>query len=122
LVLTRIEVNIGVTAASARNSLSGGVKKIIPIATFLEVDRRFVAEPPPEPKREYVRFAVGCQDEDRHVEQGTFQAAALALEWQNITGSDADELTCLPAPDCGFCVHETGAAPFKLSSPVIARF
>jgi hypothetical protein len=80
-VLTRIEVNIGVAAGNARNSLSGGAKKIIP------------------------------QDEDRHVEQGTFQAAALALEWQNITGSDADELTSLLAPDCGFCVHETGAAP-----------
>jgi hypothetical protein len=79
-------------------------------------------EPPPEPKREYVRFVVGCRDEDGHVEQGIFQAAALALEWQNITGSDADELICLPAIDCGFCVYETGAAPFKLSSPVIARF
>jgi hypothetical protein len=79
-------------------------------------------EPPPEPKREYVRFVVGCRDEGGHVEQGIFQAAALALEWQNITGSDADELICLPAIDCGFCVYETGAAPFKLSSPVIARF
>lgn len=48
-------------------------------------------------KREYIRFVIGRQDEDSHVEQGIFQAAALALEWQNITGSDADELNELRA-------------------------
>jgi hypothetical protein len=46
-------------------------------------------------KREYVRFVIGRKDEDAHVEQGVFQAAAQALEWQNITGSDADELNRL---------------------------
>ena len=48
-------------------------------------------------KREYVRFIIGRKDEDSHVEQGIFQAAAGALERQNITGSDADELNELRA-------------------------
>jgi len=43
-------------------------------------------------KCEYIRFVVGLKDEDSHVEQGIFQAAAQALELQNITGSDAVEL------------------------------
>ena len=56
-------------------------------------DERFILERhDPLEKREYVRFVVGRKDEDSHVEQGVFQAAALALEWQTITGSDADEL------------------------------
>jgi hypothetical protein len=46
----------------------------------------------PLEKSEYVRFVIGRTDEDSHVEQGIFQAAALALEWQQITGSDADAL------------------------------
>jgi hypothetical protein len=48
-------------------------------------------------KREYVRFISGRKDEDSHVGQGIFQAAAQALERQNITGSDADELNQLRA-------------------------
>jgi hypothetical protein len=39
-----------------------------------------------------IRFIVGRKDEDSHVERGIFQAAAQALERQNVTGSDADEL------------------------------
>ena len=39
---------------------------------------------------------IGRKDEDSHVEQGIFQAAG-ALERQNITGSDADELNELRA-------------------------
>lgn len=46
-------------------------------------------------KREYVRFVINRKDQDSHVEQGIFQAAALALEWQTITGSDADALNKL---------------------------
>jgi len=42
-------------------------------------------------------FVIGCKDEESHVEQGIFQAAAQALEWHNITGSDADELNELRA-------------------------
>ncbi|MGB8322900.1 MAG: hypothetical protein WCE52_08060 [Candidatus Acidiferrum sp.] len=45
----------------------------------------------PLEKSEYIRFVVGRKDEESHVEQGIFQAAAQALEWQNITGSDADD-------------------------------
>jgi hypothetical protein len=66
---------------------------------FVETeDERFILERhDPLEKREYVRFVVGREDEDSHVERGIFQAAALALEWQNITGSDADELNKLRA-------------------------
>ena len=61
---------------------------------FVETeDERFILERhDPLEKREYVRFVVGRKDEDSHVEQGIFQAAGQALEWQNVTGSDADEL------------------------------
>lgn len=61
---------------------------------FVETeDERFILERhDPLEKREYVRFVIGRKDEDSHVEQGIFQAAALALEWGTITGSDADEL------------------------------
>ncbi|HET9184292.1 MAG TPA: hypothetical protein VFP59_19395 [Candidatus Angelobacter sp.] len=61
---------------------------------FVETeDERFILERHnPLEKREYVRFVIGRKDEDSHVEQGIFQAAALALEWGQITGSDADEL------------------------------
>ena len=61
---------------------------------FVETeDERFILERHnPLEKREYVRFVIGRKDEDSHVERGVFQAAAQALEWQNITGSDADEL------------------------------
>jgi hypothetical protein len=66
---------------------------------FVETeDERFILERhDPLEKREYVRFVVGREDEDSHVERGIFQAAVLALEWGNITGSDADELNKLRA-------------------------
>ena len=66
---------------------------------FVETeDERFILERrDPLEKREYVRFVIGRKGEDSHVEQGIFQAAARALEWQNITGSDADELNELRA-------------------------
>jgi hypothetical protein len=61
---------------------------------FVETeDERFIlARHDPLEKREYIRFVVGRKDEDSHVEQGIFQAAGQAIEWKNITGSDADEL------------------------------
>jgi hypothetical protein len=61
---------------------------------FVETeDERYILERhDPLEKREYVRFVIGRTDEDSHVDQGIFRAAGLALEWQNITGSDADEL------------------------------
>jgi hypothetical protein len=66
---------------------------------FVEAeDERFILERHDVlEKREYVRFVIGREGEDSHVEQGIFQAAAQALEWQNITGSDADELHQLRA-------------------------
>ena len=66
---------------------------------FVETeDERYILERhDPLEKREYIRFVIGRKDEDSHVEQGIFQAAALALEWHNITGSDADELNDLRA-------------------------
>jgi hypothetical protein len=66
---------------------------------FVETeDERFILERhDPLEKREYIRFVVGRKDEDSHVEQGIFQAAGQALEWQNVTGSDADELKELRA-------------------------
>ena len=67
--------------------------------SFVETeDDRFILERhDPLEKREYIRFVVGHKNADSHVEQGIFQAAALALEWQNITGPDADELNELQA-------------------------
>ena len=64
---------------------------------FVETeDERFILERnDPLEKREYIRFVVGRKDEDSHVEQGVFQAVARALEWETITGSDADELNTL---------------------------
>jgi len=66
---------------------------------FVETeDERFILErPDPLEKREYIRFVIDRKDEESHVEQGIFQAVALALEWQDITGSDADELNELRA-------------------------
>src|SRR5581483_12246570 len=49
----------------------------------------------PLEKREFIRFVIGRKDEDSHVEQGVFQAVALAIEWQEIKGNDADELNTL---------------------------
>ncbi|MBZ5645259.1 MAG: hypothetical protein LAO19_21070 [Acidobacteriia bacterium] len=61
---------------------------------FVETeDERFILERhDPLEKHEYVRFVIGRKDEDSHVEQGIFQAAGQALEWRNITGSDAEQL------------------------------
>ena len=66
---------------------------------FVETeDERFILERHDAlEKREYLRFVIGHKDEDSHVEQGVFQAVARALEWQNITDSDADELNELRA-------------------------
>jgi len=66
---------------------------------FVETeDERYILERhDPLEKREYIRFVIGRKDEDSHVEQGIFQAVARALEWNNITGSDADELNDLRA-------------------------
>jgi hypothetical protein len=66
---------------------------------FVETeDERFILERhDPLERCQYVRFVVGHKDEDSHVEQGIFQATAQALEWQNITGADADELNELRA-------------------------
>jgi hypothetical protein len=66
---------------------------------FVETeDERFILERhDPVDKREYIRFVVGRKDDESHVEQGVFHAAWHALEHQNITGSDADELNELRA-------------------------
>jgi hypothetical protein len=66
---------------------------------FVETeDERFILERhDPLERREYVRFVVGREGEDSQVERGIFQAAALALELVNITGSDAEELKNLLA-------------------------
>ena len=66
---------------------------------FVETeDQRFILERhDPLEKREYVRFVTGRKDEESHVEQGIFQGAAQALEWQNITGFNAHELNELRA-------------------------
>ncbi len=54
------------------------------------LERRDVLE-----KREYIRFAIGVEDEDSGVGLGIFQAAERSVEWQEVTGSDADELKLL---------------------------
>jgi len=66
---------------------------------FVETeDERFILERHnPLEKREYIRFVINVKDEDSNVEQGIFQAVAQGLEWQTITGSDADELNKLRA-------------------------
>jgi hypothetical protein len=65
---------------------------------FVETeDERFIMERhDPLEKREYVRFVIG-KGEERDIERGIFHAVTLALEWQDITGSDADELNKLCA-------------------------
>jgi len=61
-------------------------------------DERFILERhDPLERREYIRFVVGRQDEESRVEQGIFQAAAQALEWGTVIGSDAEELDDLRA-------------------------
>ena len=66
---------------------------------FVETeDERFILERHDAlEKREYVRFVIGRKDDESHVEKGIFQAAAQALEWRNITGSDSDQLNELQA-------------------------
>jgi hypothetical protein len=66
---------------------------------FVETeDERFILERDnPLEKREYVRFVIGREDEDSHSEQGVFQAVAQALEWQQVTDSDAEQLNSLQA-------------------------
>ncbi|HTX35959.1 MAG TPA: hypothetical protein VME43_13100 [Bryobacteraceae bacterium] len=78
----------------------GAVLSCIPgRLAFVETeDERFILERhDPLEKREYIRFVIGRKDEDSHVEQGIFQAAAQALEWRTISGSDAGELNELRA-------------------------
>jgi hypothetical protein len=66
---------------------------------FVETeDERFILERHDAlEKHEYVRFVIGGKDREGHIEQGIFQATAQALEWQDITGSDADKLNELRA-------------------------
>lgn len=61
---------------------------------FVETeDERFILERhEPQKKSQYVRFVIGRKDDDSHVEQGIFQAAAQAMESQHVTGADASEL------------------------------
>jgi hypothetical protein len=61
---------------------------------FVETeDERFILERQDALERhEYVRFVIGHKDEDSNVERGIFQAAAQALEWGTVTGTDADDL------------------------------
>lgn len=61
---------------------------------FVETeDERFILERHDSLEdREYIRFVVDRKDGESHAERGIFQAAAQALEWHDIAGSDADEL------------------------------
>lgn len=95
---------------------------------FVETeDERYILERnDPLRKHEYIRFVVAEKDEDSHVARGIFQAATLALEWQTITGADAEEIEELkrwfnenlekPASfgrgknSLGICWFKTGAA------------
>ena len=53
---------------------------------FVETEeKRFILERRDSlEKREYIRFIIGRTDQDSHVEQGIFQAAAQALEWATL--------------------------------------
>ncbi len=66
---------------------------------FVETeDERFILERNNLLERpEYIRFVIAQKDDDSHVEQGIFQATAIALERQTILGSDADDLNELRA-------------------------
>jgi hypothetical protein len=66
---------------------------------FVETeDERFILERlDPLQRREYIRFVVGRKDDESQVEHYIFQAAALALEWRDVTGSDAEELKVIRA-------------------------
>jgi hypothetical protein len=64
---------------------------------FVETeDERFILERVgPSEKPNYIRFVVGPTHQEIHVEEGIFQAAARAIDWEMITGTDADELNVL---------------------------
>jgi hypothetical protein len=66
---------------------------------FVETeDERFILYlHDPLEKNEYVRFVIGREHQESNIERGVFHAAAQALEWQNVTGTDADQLTVLLA-------------------------
>ena len=66
---------------------------------FVETeDERFILERhDPLEDSEYVRFVIVGKDDESHSERGIFQAVAQALEWHDITGSDADELNVVRA-------------------------
>jgi hypothetical protein len=85
--ITQAEILFGLEKKPEATRLRAAVAALFQTLPVLAWDGQDPLE-----KREYIRFVVGRQDEDSHVERGIFQAAALALEWQNITGSDADEL------------------------------
>lgn len=61
---------------------------------FVEAeDERFILERADRlEKREYIRFVIGRKDDESHVERGVFHAVSQALEWQDITGSEAEQL------------------------------
>jgi hypothetical protein len=61
---------------------------------FVETeDERFVLERHNRlEKNEYIRFMIELKDDESNVGRGIFQAAAVAVEWGNISGADADEL------------------------------
>jgi hypothetical protein len=76
-------------------SHTGTVLSCIPgRLAFVETEgERFILERHGQlEKREYVRFVVGREDVKIQVERGIFQAAALALEWGDIKGADANDL------------------------------
>jgi hypothetical protein len=78
----------------------GAVLSCIPgKLAFVETeDERFILERhDPLERPEYIRFVIGLKDEDSHVEQGIFQAAAQALGWRDIRGVEAEELNRLQA-------------------------
>ena len=78
----------------------GAVLSCIPgHLAFVETeDERFILERHnPLEKRQYIRFVIGREAEESDVRSGIFKAVTLALEWQEITGSDAEELKKLDA-------------------------
>jgi len=91
---------------------------------FVETeDERFILERDnPLEKREYIRFVVGPEGAQSDADRGIFHSITQALEWQNITGSDADELNGilswfslkLPKPSsAGRDKHRSGNCWFK---------
>ena len=76
----------------------GAVVSCIPgRLAFVETeDERFILERHDAlEKREFIRFIVGRKDDVSRVEQGIFQAVAHAIEWETITGEDANALNSL---------------------------